>query len=132
MTVIDKVAWIRLENGAILSSRSRGKDVYYLPGGKREAGESDLDTLVREIREEMSVVVDPRSASPAGVFEAQAHGHPYGTVVRMRCYTAHYRGTLRPANEIEEIAWLGYADRHRVSPVDQVIFDHLRRGGRLR
>ena len=38
MTIIDKIAWIRLEDGAILSSRSRGKDVYYLPGGKREPG----------------------------------------------------------------------------------------------
>lgn len=36
---IDKIAWIHLENGAILSSRSRGKDVYYIPGGKREPGE---------------------------------------------------------------------------------------------
>jgi hypothetical protein len=34
MTIIDKIAWIHLENGAILSSRSRGKDVYYIPGGK--------------------------------------------------------------------------------------------------
>lgn len=31
MTTIDKIAWIHLENGAILSSRSRGKDVYYIP-----------------------------------------------------------------------------------------------------
>jgi 8-oxo-dGTP pyrophosphatase MutT (NUDIX family) len=42
-----KVAWIRLEEGRILSTRSRGKEVYYLPGGKREPGESDLDTLDR-------------------------------------------------------------------------------------
>jgi len=33
---IDKIAWIRLEEGRILSTRSRGKEVYYLPGGKRE------------------------------------------------------------------------------------------------
>ena len=61
MTIIDKIAWIRLEDGAILSSRSRGKDVYYLPGGKREPGESDVDTLVREIREELSVAIVPDS-----------------------------------------------------------------------
>jgi hypothetical protein len=36
------------------------------------------------------------------------------------------------AGEIEEIAWLAYADRDRVSPVDQVIFDHLHEAGRLR
>lgn len=132
MTVIDKVAWIRLEEGAILSSRSRGKDVYYLPGGKREPGEGDVDTLVREIREELSVAIVPGSAEPAGVFEAQAHGHPDGAIVRMTCYTADYTGTLRPDSEIEEIVWLTYADRHRVSPVDQVIFDHLHEAARLR
>ena len=50
MTLIDKVAWIRLADGKILSTRSRGKDVYYLPRGKREPGETDVQTLVREIR----------------------------------------------------------------------------------
>ncbi|RLQ02571.1 NUDIX domain-containing protein [Micromonospora sp. CV4] len=132
MTVIDKVAWIRLENGAILSSRSRGKDVYYLPGGKREPGESDLDTLSREIREELSVTIVADSAEHLGTFHAQAHGHPAGTTVRMTCYTADYRGALQPDSEIEEIAWLTYRDRDRVSPVDQLIFDHLQGTSRLR
>jgi 8-oxo-dGTP diphosphatase len=132
VTVIDKIAWIRLEDGAILSSRSRGKDVYYLPGGKREPGESDLDTLVREIQEELSVTIAADSAAHLGTFEAQAHGHPGGTIVRMTCYTADYRGALQPASEIEEIAWLTHTDRHRVSPVDQIIFDHLHRTDCLR
>ncbi|MEU8238245.1 NUDIX domain-containing protein [Actinoplanes missouriensis] len=130
--MIDKVAWIHLEDGAILSTRSIGKDVYYLPGGKREPGESDIDTLVREIDEELGVAVVPGSATPAGTFEAQAHGHPEGIVVRMSCYTAGYRGELTPRNEIAEIVWLTYADRHRVSPVDQIIFDELHQEGRLR
>ncbi|GAB2993767.1 NUDIX domain-containing protein [Amycolatopsis acidiphila] len=129
--MIDKIAWLRLESGRVLSTRSRGKDVYYLPGGKREAGESDVDTLVREIREELSVTILPDSAAPAGTFEAQAHGHAAGTTVRMTCYTADYRGTLAAASEIEEIRWLGYADRDRVSAVDQIIFDHLHDAGRL-
>jgi 8-oxo-dGTP pyrophosphatase MutT (NUDIX family) len=125
VTVIDKVAWIRLENGTILSSRSRGKDVYYIPGGKREPGEGDIDTLVREIQEELSVTIVADSAEHVGTFHAQAHGYPDGTIVRMTCYTADHRGTLQPANEVEEIVWLTYADRRRVSPVDQIIFDHL-------
>ena len=130
--MIDKVAWILLADGAILSTRSYGKDVYYLPGGKREAGESDLETLVREVAEELSVLVEPSTAALVGVFEAEAHGHAPGTRVRMTCYSAAYSGELKPAQEIEEIAWLRYADRDRVSAVDQLIFDHLKAAGTLR
>ncbi|MFF0307122.1 NUDIX domain-containing protein [Streptosporangium sp. NPDC004379] len=129
--LIDKVAWIRLEGGRVLSTRSRGKDAYYFPGGKREAGESDAQTLAREVTEELTVAVLPGTVALLGVYEAQAHGHPEGTVVRMTCYTGDYRGTLAAAAEIEEVAWLSYADRDRVSPVDQLIFDDLKAAGRL-
>ncbi|MFD9892624.1 NUDIX domain-containing protein [Amycolatopsis sp. NPDC059027] len=129
--MIDKIAWLRLDDGKILSTRSRGKDVYYFPGGKRETGESDLDTLVREIDEELAVTIDRATARHVGTFEAQAHGHDTGITVRMTCYTAEYDGVLVPSSEIEEIVWLTYADRDRVSPVDQVIFDHLSAAGLL-
>jgi len=131
VTVIDKVAWLRLEGGRILGARSRGKDVFYLPGGKREPGETDVQTLVREIDEELAVTIAADSAAHAGTFEAQAHGHSTGVVVRMTCYTAEYSGTLAASSEIEELAWLTYADRARVAPVDQIIFDQLHGEGRL-
>ncbi len=131
MAPIDKIAWIRLEGGKVLSTRSRGRDAYYLPGGKREPGETDLQTLVREIREELDVAVVAASASYAGTFQAQAHGHAAGVTVRMTCYTADYTGTLTPSSEVAELTWLSYADRDRVSPVDQLIFDHLHSDGRL-
>ncbi len=129
--VIDKVAWVHTENGMVLSTRSHGKDAYYLPGGKREGGESDLDTLCREVREELSVAVVRDSAALLGVFEAQAHGHLPGVVVRMTCYTAAYEGVLAPASEIAEMVWLTHGDRHRTSPVDQIIFDRLLADGVL-
>lgn len=123
---IDKVAWLHVTDGAVLSTRSRGKDVWYFPGGKREPGETDVDTLVREVREELAVAIAPDTARHVGTFEAQAHGHPEGLTVRMTCYAAEHRGEPTPSSEIEEVGWLTYADRHRVSPVDQLIFDHLR------
>ncbi|MCE7008983.1 NUDIX domain-containing protein [Kibdelosporangium philippinense] len=129
--MIDKIALIRLEHGRILSTRSRGKDVYYLPGGKREPGETDLETLTREIAEELAVTILPATATDLGTFHAQAHGHSDGVTVQMACYTADYHGTPTPSSEIDEVAWLAYADRARVSPVDQLIFDHLHRTGHL-
>ncbi|MDC0711197.1 NUDIX domain-containing protein [Stigmatella sp. ncwal1] len=123
---IDKIAWIHLANGRILTARSKGKDTYYLPGGKRDPGETDLDTLAREIEEELSVRIKPETISHLGTFEAQAHGKADGVQVRMACYTADFDGELKPASEIEELAWLTYADRDRVSLVSQIIFEKLR------
>lgn len=130
--MIDKIAWIHLADGKILSTRSRGKTVYYLPGGKREPGESDLDTLVREIDEELSVAIVPSTAVHLGTYQAQADSHADGVIVKMTCYTADHEGTPTPSSEIEEVVWLTYADRDRVAPVDQIIFDDLHQDGRLR
>ncbi|MDY7227172.1 NUDIX hydrolase [Hyalangium rubrum] len=123
--MIDKLAWIRVANGRILGARSKGKDTYYLPGGKREPGETDIEALSREVEEELSVRIKPETASLFGTFEAQAHGKPEGVRVRMTCYLAEFDGELRPASEIEELVWLTYQDRERVSLVSQIIFDKL-------
>ena len=106
MAVIDKVAFLYLQNGKILSTRSKGKDKYYIPGGKREEGETDIETLVREVKEELSVDIIESSAKLYGVFEAQAHGKAEGVIVKMTCYTAEYTGDLKADSEIAEIVWL--------------------------
>ncbi|MET9178924.1 hypothetical protein ABZX88_11945 [Kitasatospora aureofaciens] len=42
--VIEKVAWIQVEHGRLLATRTHGRELFYLPGGKPEPGE-----LVREL-----------------------------------------------------------------------------------
>ncbi|WP_201761757.1 MULTISPECIES: hypothetical protein [unclassified Nonomuraea] len=66
-----------------------------------------------------------------GTYQAQAHGHAEGTTVQMTCYTADHHGVPTPSSETEEITWLSYADRDLVSPVDQIIIDHLHQTGQL-
>ena len=131
MTVIDKVAFLYLQDGKILSTRSKGKDKYYIPGGKREAGESDIEALVREVKEELSVDIIESSAKLYGVFEAQAHGKAEGVIVKMTCYTAEFTGELKADSEIAEIVWLTTADIETVSPVDKLIFADLKQKGLL-
>jgi 8-oxo-dGTP pyrophosphatase MutT (NUDIX family) len=131
MRTIDTVAWVCLAEGRILGTRSRGRELFYIPGGKRHAGESDLHTLLREVREEVSVELLPGTAEHFGTYEAAADGHGEGVRVTMACYTAAHRGILAAAGEIAELAWLEYADRDRTAPVDRVVFDDLKAAGRL-
>jgi 8-oxo-dGTP diphosphatase len=131
--VVDTVAWVRVENGRILCARPRGKDIFYIPGGKREGTESDLQTLLREITEELAVALLPETVTHVGTYEAgQRYGDPDSTVVRMSCYTGDYSGTLAASSEIDELAWFSYADRSQVPPVDQLLFDDLNAAGELR
>ncbi|MFZ9004296.1 MAG: NUDIX hydrolase [Robiginitalea sp.] len=129
--IIEAVCWVCLKEGRILCSRSEGKTLYYIPGGKPEAGESETQALIREIREEMGVRLQAGTIEPLGVFEAQADGHPPGVQVRLSCYQAGYEGALRPVSEIQELVWLTYRDRKLVAPVDQLIFDFLYQRGTL-
>lgn len=126
MSYIDKLAWIHIKERQELGTRSKGKDTYYLPGGKREAGESDWQALEREINEELSVRLLQQSVNFVGQFCAQAHGKPEGVMVRMSCYAGEYDGTLAANTEIDELVWLKHDDRHKCSAVDVIILDWLK------
>lgn len=128
---IEAVSWIHLENGRILCSRSTGKSMYYIPGGKRLPGEGERQALIREIREETAVELKPDSIESIGVFEARADGQPPGTMVRLSCYTADFAGRPVPASEVQELVWFSYGDRSLVAPVDQLVFDFLHQRGLL-
>jgi 8-oxo-dGTP pyrophosphatase MutT (NUDIX family) len=127
MNYIDKLAFIYIQNRKVLMTLSKGKDTYYIPGGKREAGETDSQALTREVKEELTVDIIPESLVYYGTFEAQAHGKAEGTIVRMTCYEAQFTGTLKPSAEIEAIDYYTYSQRDSVGPVDQLIFDDLQR-----
>jgi 8-oxo-dGTP diphosphatase len=124
-TYIDKLAFIEIKDRKVLMTRSKGKDTWYIPGGKRESGESDEQALAREVQEELNILIDPATASRYGVFEAQAHGKPEGTTVRMTCYKAKYSGVPIASAEIEEIAWFDSSKKNLTSTVDHLIFDDL-------
>ena len=129
--MIDKIAWIYLKDKKILSTLSKGKDKYYIPGGKREIYENDVETLVREIKEELSVDIEIDSIRYYGAFKAQAHGQKEGIVVKMSCYTSDFKGELKEDSEISKIVWLTYNDLDKISPVDKLIFEDLHNKGLL-
>ena len=125
--LIDKLAWIEIKNKKILSTLSKGKQKYYIPGGKRASNETDHQALIREIREELDIDLIEDSLQYFGTFQSQADGHAKGIEVKMTCYTGQYQGVLKASSEIEKIVWLTYEDIEDVSPVDQIIFNFLRK-----
>lgn len=131
MKEIDKIALLYLKDGKVLSTLSKGKDTYYLPGGKREPGETDEETLVRECREELSVDIKKDTIKYYGTFSAQAHGKADGVLVKMTCYLADFDGELKANSEIQEIRWLNYSDLDKISPVDKLIFEDLHKNSFL-
>lgn len=128
-TYIDKLAFIELKERKVLETLSKGKDIWYIPGGKREVGETDTQALIREMKEELLVDLIPETLKLYGVFETQAHGKPEGTIVRMTCYTGRYRGILTPSAEVVQMDYFEYNKKHLTSPVDNLIFDDLKEKG---
>jgi 8-oxo-dGTP pyrophosphatase MutT (NUDIX family) len=126
MNYIDKLGWLKIENRKVLSARSKGTDLYYIPGGKREAGETDEQALCREIKEELSVQLIPDSLKFLERFEAQAHGKPEGIMVRMTLYSGDHNGEIRANAEIDEVTWLNTADKAKCSAVYVIIMDWLK------
>ncbi len=131
MKEIDKIAFIYLKDKKILSTLSKGKDAYYIPGGKRDGNETDEETLIRECKEELTIDIKKDTIKYYGTFKAQAHGKAEGIIVKMTCYEAEFDGNLEADSEIQEVVWLEYKDLDKISPVDKLIFQDLHDKGLL-
>ena len=98
-------ALIRDGEGRVLLVRKRGTAAFMQPGGKRDAGESDVAALSREIVEELGCRVRENSARALGVFDCQAANEP-GFQVRAAVYAVDVEGAIKPQAEIDEMVWV--------------------------
>lgn len=106
--MIDKAGLLTIRDGRVLLCRKkRGTQLLILPGGKREAGESSLECLARELHEELGEV-DAVSPKLVGVYTHQAADSE--KQVRIELYEAVLRGEARAQSEIGELVWFGVGD----------------------
>ncbi len=120
---LDVVAWVHVSQDRMLAVRSRGRDLLYLPGGKREPGEDDWSALSREVREELALDLDPASFRELGVIRAAAHDQPDHTHVRMACFTAAFEGEITATGEVDEYLYIAPADRDLLAPAARAALD---------
>jgi 8-oxo-dGTP diphosphatase len=98
-------ALIRDNDGRVLLVRKRGTMTFMQPGGKRDAGESDVAALSREIVEELGCRVIEDSAQALGVFDCVAANEP-GFQVRAAVYAVDVEGAIEPQAEIDQVVWV--------------------------
>jgi len=99
--MIGVVALVVIEKGKILLVRK--KDYWILPGGKIEKGESEIECLLREFKEELPKVKIKR---------LQFYNVFYGNSpqrkkpIFLKVYLGEIEGEITPSSEIEEACFV--------------------------
>ena len=114
--------------GLLLVSKRAAPDVFYLPGGKPERGETALDCLGRELREELGVGIV--AAEPFA--EVHAPAALEGVEMWMTVFLTRLRGAPAPAAEIAAVRWWPREPAPRLAPaISACVIPRLRLAGRL-
>lgn len=129
--IIDKLAWIYVINQRVLMLGSQDHPYYFFPGGKKKKGTSDAMTLQKEIADALQIELDITTFKFIGIFEAEAEEYKPGILTRTTAYSASFSGIPTTFTETDQIVWLQYNDRDKVSEVDKLIFDFLKKSGQL-
>ena len=100
---------LRDADGHVLTVRKRGTEAFMHPGGKPEPGESPARCALREVEEELGLVLAPEELELVAVHRTAAAneaGRPLiASVFRHPHLAQQSRPTITPAAEIEEVRW---------------------------
>jgi 8-oxo-dGTP pyrophosphatase MutT (NUDIX family) len=115
----DVAATTMLKIGAIIQDASGnllvvkknvpGRNTYIIPGGRPEGAETQMETLERELKEELGVEVT--DATPFGTYEERSEFEDVPLV--MTVFDVKIAGSPTPQSEIIDLCWIdrNYEDR---------------------
>jgi 8-oxo-dGTP diphosphatase len=120
-------AAVVVDGRLLLVSKRAAPNVFYLPGGKPEPGESPLACVLREVREELGCAIH----QPEVFLEVHARGALEGVAMHMTVYRASLIGTPTPAAEIAALTWWPEKPVTLAPAVDLHVIPTLQRDGLL-
>ena len=111
MVLVVAAALYDAEGRILLAQRPAGKPMaglWEFPGGKVETGETPERALVRELQEELSIMVDETSLKP---ITFASHAYPDFHLLMPLFATESWDGELVP-REGQSLAWVKSSDLH--------------------
>ncbi|MCW7989109.1 NUDIX hydrolase [Streptomyces platensis subsp. clarensis] len=122
-------AVVRDDRGDILLIHKTDNDLWALPGGGHDVGESVAQTVIREVKEETGISVAVEDV--IGLYTDPQHVMAYddGEVRQQFSICFHARpigGTLRTSSESKEVRWVSPTDLDKldIHPSMRLRIDH--------
>jgi len=112
--MIKTSALVSVKNNKILLVRVRDNTIWYFPGGKIDDGETPLQTLIRELDEELNIQMQSSELKYLG--EVVTDNHDRTDTVSVHCYTGEITQPIQPCAEISEIKWFDLDDTEFMAP----------------
>ena len=100
------------------------KQVWILPGGKPEIGETDLECLTRELSEELPQLTTMNYVQYGSFVGITPHA---GDMLEAIVFLGEVNGEIKPSREISDAQWFGNFDGIFLSDITKKIIESLKR-----
>jgi len=120
-----RIAAALIDDGAgrLLLVRKAGTAWFMQAGGKIEVGERPVSALLRELNEEIGLVLAEDDARHIGCYSASAANEP-GHIVEAEIFHVRMRYDPAPRSEIEEAVWVDHVTAAAM-PLAPLTRDHI-------
>ncbi|SMD06657.1 NUDIX hydrolase [Lentzea albidocapillata] len=111
--VVAVSAFVQDEHGRLLMIRRTDNDLYSIPGGAQDVGETIGRAVIREVKEETGIDIEPTDI--IGVYSDPDHVIAYTDGEVRQQFSICFRalpisGKLRTSNESSEVHWISRED----------------------
>ena len=126
LVLVAACALIDVDGRVLLAQRPPGKmmaGLWEFPGGKVESGERPEDSLIRELKEELGIVVREACLAP---LTFASHAYPDFHLLMPLFVCRRWEGTVTP-REGQRLAWVrpNRLREYPMPPADEPLIAHL-------